>query len=206
MSMTPEEKRAKAAKQMRDWRAKNPEKAETARIRDNAARHTPEARKKAAEQMARWRANNREHHAEYMAKRRARPEERLKAAARTAQWRLDNPDKVKESNARWREWFDADRSRINRARYRARLADATIEVFTEDEVLTRHGKTCYLCLEPIDLSIPRTEAFGLHLDHVVPLFRGGAHSLDNVHPAHAVCNLRKNDSAWLGPFWWGYLN
>lgn len=33
----------------------------------------------------------------------------------------------------------------------------------------------------------------LHFDHVIPVSRGGAHSMDNIKSAHAVCNLRKHD-------------
>lgn len=30
-----------------------------------------------------------------------------------------------------------------------------------------------------------------HLDHVIPLSRGGAHSEDNIRVTHARCNLKK---------------
>ena len=32
----------------------------------------------------------------------------------------------------------------------------------------------------------------IHMDHVVPLSRGGAHSIDNVQPLCQTCNLRKH--------------
>lgn len=31
------------------------------------------------------------------------------------------------------------------------------------------------------------------MDHIVPLSRGGEHSLDNVQCAHLSCNCRKGD-------------
>ncbi len=31
-----------------------------------------------------------------------------------------------------------------------------------------------------------------HVDHVVPLARGGVHGYINVQPAHPKCNFRKN--------------
>lgn len=33
--------------------------------------------------------------------------------------------------------------------------------------------------------------FGLHIDHVIPLVKGGSHTLENVRPSHAICNLKK---------------
>lgn len=33
---------------------------------------------------------------------------------------------------------------------------------------------------------------GLHIDHVIPIAKGGADMLVNVRPAHAMCNVRKN--------------
>jgi len=31
----------------------------------------------------------------------------------------------------------------------------------------------------------------LHIDHLVPLAKGGSDTLENVRPAHGICNLRK---------------
>ncbi|MGH3587804.1 MAG: HNH endonuclease [Pseudonocardia sp.] len=33
----------------------------------------------------------------------------------------------------------------------------------------------------------------IHMDHVVPLSKGGAHAIGNVLPACAPCNLSKSD-------------
>jgi 5-methylcytosine-specific restriction endonuclease McrA len=31
----------------------------------------------------------------------------------------------------------------------------------------------------------------LHFDHVIPIVKGGAHSVENILPSHAVCNMQK---------------
>ncbi len=54
-----------------------------------------------------------------------------------------------------------------------------------------HGWTCGLCALPIDPSLQYPDPASLSLDHVVPLARGGAHTLNNVQPAHLRCNIRK---------------
>jgi 5-methylcytosine-specific restriction endonuclease McrA len=72
------------------------------------------------------------------------------------------------------------------ARRRAKLAGATVEVFTREEIIARDKATCYLCD-----SVTRLEM--IHLDHVIPLSRGGDHSRANVRVACATCNLAKGD-------------
>jgi 5-methylcytosine-specific restriction endonuclease McrA len=51
------------------------------------------------------------------------------------------------------------------------------------EVLTVKGRTCHLCGLP-----GATTA-----DHVIPRRLGGQHTLDNLEPAHAGCNMARKD-------------
>lgn len=83
---------------------------------------------------------------------------------------------------RWQR--KAQRANDGHARRRARKADATIEHFTRQEIIDRDKSTCHLCgkhCDPIDI----------HLDHVIPLSRGGDHSRENVKVACSQCNMRK---------------
>jgi 5-methylcytosine-specific restriction endonuclease McrA len=50
-------------------------------------------------------------------------------------------------------------------------------------VLASKGRTCHLCGLP-----GATTA-----DHVIPRSKGGAHSLDNLEPAHHACNSARGD-------------
>ena len=64
------------------------------------------------------------------------------------------------------------------------------------EVLLTHGTICHLCDRPIDMVATRKVGYygwenGLHLDHVIPLSKGGLDTLENVKPAHARCNINK---------------
>lgn len=70
------------------------------------------------------------------------------------------------------------------------------ESYTKQDVIDKWGSDCHVCLRPIDWSKPSHAKYegwesGGHLDHVVPLSRGGTDTLDNVKPIHALCNLRK---------------
>jgi 5-methylcytosine-specific restriction endonuclease McrA len=39
----------------------------------------------------------------------------------------------------------------------------------------------------------------LTIDHIVPLAVGGSDRLDNLQPAHRMCNVEKGDDL---PTWW----
>lgn len=58
------------------------------------------------------------------------------------------------------------------------------------QVLARDGWRCHLCGGSIRPGTPdhREE---LTLDHLVPVSKGGSHTLDNLAPAHHSCNSRR---------------
>ncbi len=73
----------------------------------------------------------------------------------------------------------AKRSTTVRDRHRAAIA--------------RTGACCHVCGGLIDYSLPRTDPNSFVVDHVIPLIRGGADTLDNKRAAHRQCNLVKSD-------------
>jgi 5-methylcytosine-specific restriction endonuclease McrA len=81
-------------------------------------------------------------------------------------------------------------------RRRAKIAENGYEPYTLQQVLDTYGTSCHLCEDIIDLDLPRQSGtpgwqMGLHIDHVVPIAKGGPDTLDNVRPSHAICNLSK---------------
>lgn len=100
-----------------------------------------------------------------------------------------DPVKREKMLARHREWSRAnpENGRKNAAVRRARELAATVGEVDYAAIIERDGMVCHLCrtgIEALD---------ELHFDHVVPLARGGEHSMANIRPAHATCNLRKKD-------------
>lgn len=81
------------------------------------------------------------------------------------------------------------------ARHQARRAltkgAPEVEVFTSREVYERDQWRCGICAEVVDETLSWPDPHSPSLDHVVPLSKGGTHTLDNVQCAHLVCNLQK---------------
>ena len=112
-------------------------------------------------------------------------------------WRSRN---IETSRTRNREYYknNKDQNLIKSARRRARVRGNGITPYTLDQVLDYYGAVCYLCEITIDLTLPRSARqegweYGLHLDHVIPISKGGQDCLGNVAPTHAICNLSKGD-------------
>jgi 5-methylcytosine-specific restriction endonuclease McrA len=132
---------------------------------------------------------------------------REKVLERNREFRKKNPEYVKQYQDAYRESHKEERNEYRlsnlekfRSYTRKRIAlklKNGHEPYTEDEVLQEHGSNCHICAEPIDLLVSRKVGVGewkrgFHIDHLVPLSKGGMDSLSNVRPAHAECNLFKN--------------
>lgn len=123
--------------------------------------------------------------------------------AMSRKWRTENPEGMREARRksyvkhrdaaikRALAWVSTNREaarglwRLRRARKRA----AKIEKFSKAEwlaVVEAYGGLCAYC---------RIRPWS-HQDHVVPLSRGGAHSIANVVPACGPCNQRKYAATW----------
>lgn len=105
-------------------------------------------------------------------------------AAASRRWKVANPERMAA--------YDARR--------RARKAGATLGKVDTSAVRASFDG-CYLCAQPLSGEV--------HMDHVVPLARGGAHCTENLRLTHAACNLRKHDKLlseldwYYGPTWIG---
>lgn len=65
--------------------------------------------------------------------------------------------------------------------------------YTDRQVFERDDWTCHLCGGSIDPALPRLDAMGATIDHLIPLARGGVDELANVAAAHWSCNRAKGD-------------
>ena len=153
----------------REYRAakkalETPEQAET---RQAKHRRYLENYRSLAENRERFRKNSREQ------KRRLRstPEGRAINAFAVKRWRENNPEE-------WR----AMRSNSYSKRKAAERGNESCSVTTE-EAKRIASSPCFNC----------GSKENIHLDHIVPLSRGGRHSIGNLQPLCQYCNLSKNN-------------
>lgn len=71
---------------------------------------------------------------------------------------------------------------------RARIRGAPGHLVLRSEIIERDGRVCYICKRE---GLADEE---IHLDHVIPLARGGEHTENNLRVACATCNQVKGAS------------
>lgn len=116
------------------------------------------------------------------------------------EWRVDNREKYLEQNrdsvAKWRELYPERVVEVSRRHYeshresyyahnrkrRARLREADVFEISEKDLRRIMSAPCAHCGEPSE-----------QLDHVIPLARGGNHSVGNLQGLCRTCNARKKD-------------
>ena len=112
-------------------------------------------------------------------------------------YRKRNPVKFRAKQKKYWAKHPEKAQEFNRKR-RAAKNNVESGPYTKDEVLKMYGTDCHICKEPIDLKAPRKAGKagwerGLHLDHLIPISKGGPDTIDNIRPAHGQCNLRKGE-------------
>lgn len=100
--------------------------------------------------------------------------------------RLRDPERYRDY---WKQWAADNRAALREIEHlrRARLLGnpGSVGVSLRDwQWLVRHYRGC--CAYCGDDSLP------LHMDHVVPVAKGGRHAIGNVLPACSDCNLTKH--------------
>ena len=112
-----------------------------------------------------------------------------------------NPGMYREQKRKYYAKYPHKKTELNRRRDRKKRARdkglLTINFSTKD-VLDLWGTDCHICNMGIDMRVTRNCGEGgweegLHLDHVIPLAKGGNNIISNVKPSHARCNLQKSD-------------
>lgn len=170
-----------AAKRQREWKAsRTPEQLAASKSRANELRKrrrrdwTPEQQERQRQREAAWRATNRTRH--------------LDNARR---WYEEHPERAKANRvaryARSPEMYYAN-NLVRKARVRAAICvhgDGCVDAEFLAEIYSR---SCVYCGDSAE-----------HADHLTPLARGGLHCRDNIVPACADCNERKQAR---DPFEW----
>lgn len=178
----------------REWRLANLE-----RSRENARRWQKENPEKANERGRRYRARNPEKRRETWKRYAEANADKIREKNR--RYRIECADKVRESNRRWivanrdkstaitRRWQARNPKKVweNNQNRRARKMNAP-GVFTQSDVdlqYTSQKGLCWWCGDALNGKY--------HVDHVIPLVKGGTNWPNNIVCSCADCNLRKHD-------------
>jgi 5-methylcytosine-specific restriction endonuclease McrA len=214
-----EARRARQREKSRRYRAANPEKvrensrryraANPEKVRESFSRYYTANREQMTNRVRAYRAANRDEirhrdRLNYAANREAKQASSRESARRRRaanpekireqkrQWNSKNPEKARERSRRYRvEKPDQAREAIHR--YRARKRSNGVYLVTSRDLArlrNRQGGTCAWC----------DASENLHLDHIIPIARGGAHSIGNLQYLCAPHNLSKSASTrteWL---------
>lgn len=100
-----------------------------------------------------------------------------------ARFRRREPEKKSAMDRRYRE-NNQDRVHANRWKRKAVKRRAFVERVHRSVVFKRCGGACHMCGAMVDPD-------RWHLDHVLPLVRGGEHSYANTAVACPSCNLQR---------------
>lgn len=142
-----------------------------------------------------WREANREKMQELTLEwRMANPE---KHRANSARWAKDHPEILKANSARWAKRNPDKKNAAEHKRRAAKLAYGG-EHYTVADIkvlLEQQQGRCLYCYDRLDT---------YHVDHVVPLSRGGGNGKENIALACSTCNTSKGAKLlgleWIPPY------
>ena len=144
-------------------------------------RARPGNKERQAEANSRWRAQNAAHKKD--AAQRWYTENRAATIDRSARWAASHPEKAKGSSRQWARRNPEMRAAYQRRRSACKAA-AEQDGHTYEDLLASWAERglddCVYCGGEFE-----------HVDHAVPLSRGGPHTLDNLVPSCASCNCSK---------------
>lgn len=83
-----------------------------------------------------------------------------------------------------------DRREVYRRGERVRTQNIktnSVDENTRNKVIGIFGMSCHICKDAIQ------DRSDLHIDHVLPLSRGGTSDIENLRPAHSLCNRSKGN-------------
>ena len=106
--------------------------------------------------------------------------------AKNREWRQANRDRMTELKSEWRQ-ANPERgkqlSRLHGQARRARKADNGIFLVTDKDLTRIYDSPCVSCGSTEDMTA----------DHIIPISRGGQHSIGNLQSLCYSCNSSKHD-------------
>lgn len=182
-----EKNKEKIARRARKWREDNAD-----HLRESKRKYYEENREAILEKGAirnrEWREKNRERASDRQRQWRKKNPERARYLSR--KWYENNSERQKETCRRWRAANPDKVGKAKAARAKAELeGNATTELI--EAKWEASDKTCILCGQHIDDTLPARHPKSRTLEHLTPIAQGGRHDIDNLDFAHRSCNASK---------------
>lgn len=95
----------------------------------------------------------------------------------------NNSKKIKDKVKDYNNTIYKKQRILNVRKRRALKKNAFVQHFKHEEIINKYGDKCFYCL------IGKFE----HIDHYIPLSKNGEHTLENIRPSCASCNMSKHD-------------
>lgn len=111
---------------------------------------------------------------------------------KSKEYRIKNKDKIRKRMIDYSKTVSHKISKrtsnhLRNTKIRA-TNDKTINKLSLIELMNRQNNKCYYCNTDLDI----TKKFSVHLDHFIPINKGGTHSINNVVWSCKKCNLSKH--------------
>ncbi len=170
-------------KNSRDGKTRNCKACNNAKSREDGRRRRAEDKDALNAYHRQWMSEHRDRKRIYDAPRQSRMDPEERRAYQTA-YRSENPDKIRGYGI------------LRRTR---KTGASVCEIVSRLAVAERDHWICQICGDWIDPDAPHKLPDGswnpryLHIDHIIPLSKGGVESYANVQAAHATCNIHKSD-------------
>ena len=157
------------------FRANNPEK-----VKESARKFRLENKEKILAKGKEYRLANREKELERCRKYREANPQKRKISVKN--WQEKNVDKSREISRRW-QLENKEKVRHYANLRRSRKVTNGIYEITDKEIKKLYQSECFYC----------GSNERIQLDHVVPISKGGQHSIGNLVPACQKCNASKHN-------------
>lgn len=109
-----------------------------------------------------------------------------------AYWSTENQDRINECTSKWKR-RNPGRAQDSDHRRRAAIAGTAVGEIDYSAVWDRDNGNCWICSESVDLSVSYPDPMYRSWDHVIPLSKGGSHTMGNLALSHLRCNVSKRD-------------
>lgn len=117
------------------------------------------------------------------------------------QWRSSNGDRIRENH---RDWYERNKEKKlaqnakwikEHPAYSNRRASIRRKAMIAENIdlawLRQRDTLCYLCRSIINYDLSWPDPLSKSIDHLIPLSKGGSHTLKNVAYTHLRCNIKK---------------